>query len=129
MPQDNPLRPVYQLSLSSSLWARFEQTKDEADQRRSREYIRDIWSCRNAEPPLCIVAAQKIASNHPDGLGHREEKADILEEAVQLLPALCARFLSDAEKQSKLTEFFGLVNEAAAAFLDAGKSPSDALRS
>lgn len=127
IPQDHPLRAVWQFSLSSSLRTRFEQTKDEADQRRFLECIREVWSCRNAEPSLRMHAARKIVLNLPEGPNHKEV-ADILEEAVRLLPALCPRFLSDADKQSQLEECFGFANEAATAFLEAGKSPSDALQ-
>lgn len=60
--------------------------------------------------------------------GEEVTAAGILEEAVQLLPTACPRSMSDTDKQTYLQQLYGLGSSAAAAAcLNAGRSPSHAL--
>ncbi|KAL2011079.1 hypothetical protein VTN00DRAFT_3797 [Thermoascus crustaceus] len=113
-------------NLGSMLWQRFQLKEDAADRQRYFQCFQEGWECRNAAPSLRIKLARKLAITLKEDAKH-EEAADILEEAVALLPTTSPRYLDDVDKQHVLQEFYGLASMAAAAALDARRDPSRAL--
>ncbi|KAL2014889.1 hypothetical protein VTN00DRAFT_2414 [Thermoascus crustaceus] len=125
-PQNHPRRASCALNLAQCRWLRFYQANDEADEQRSIECYREGWDCVNALPSVRVWSASILASNFRGS--NPEEAASLLQEAVQLLPTMCPKYLNDEDKQSRLQDFFGLASQAAAVSLEAGKSPADALQ-
>lgn len=113
--------------LGSMLWRRFQLTADEADRQTYIRCFQECWEFEGTVPSLRIKVGRKLAIIMKD-IAHHEQAANILEEAVALLPACSPRYLDEVDKQHALREFYGLASMAAAAALDAGRHPSRALK-
>ena len=113
--------------LGSMLWARFQLTADEADRQAYTRCFQECWEFEGTAPSLRIKVGRKLAITMKD-IAQHEQAADILEEAVALLPTCSPRYLDEVDKQHALREFYGLASMAAAAALDAGRHPSRALK-
>lgn len=85
------------------------------------------WKFRSENPKSQVDLASTLGARLSLLSGEEEAAADILEEAVQLLPTACPRLMSDTDKQAYLQQLYGLGSSAAAACLNAGRSPSHAL--
>ncbi|BCS28099.1 CHAT domain-containing protein [Aspergillus puulaauensis] len=90
-------------------------------------YLRKGWECRNSPPRLRIEIGAKLAASLASQLSWAEA-ATVLQQAVELLPRLSPRPLSDDDKQQTLRQFAGLASAAAAVTLNAKGDADHALR-
>ncbi|GES61376.1 TPR-domain-containing protein [Aspergillus terreus] len=90
-------------------------------------YLKKGWGCRDSPPSLRIEIGAKLAASLASQLSWAEA-ATILQEAVELLPRVSPRPLSDDDKQQMLRQFAGLASAAAAVTLNAKRDADHALR-
>ncbi|PON27277.1 hypothetical protein TGAM01_v203658 [Trichoderma gamsii] len=89
-------------------------------------YLKEGWNCRDAPPGLRIYLARQTAY-FLNLQSKWEESIEILQKAVELLPALSARSLQHTDKEFYIANFAGLASMAAATALNAGKTAVEAL--
>ncbi|KAF3806264.1 hypothetical protein GCG54_00006026 [Colletotrichum gloeosporioides] len=126
-PRANPARAGTLDNLGCWLLDRYRQTGNEKDQTDALECFKEGWRLQNAAPFVRIrlaTDASRILAARSDW----KEANQLLEGAINLLPAATPRSLQHTDKQDMLAKFTGLASTAAAVALNAGKSAYDALR-
>jgi methyl coenzyme M reductase subunit C-like uncharacterized protein (methanogenesis marker protein 7) len=127
IPQDHPDRATCLNSLGVSLGMRFERTGSIDDLNGALSSYKEGWRCHTAPPSIRIRLARQAANILSLQLNW-EESSLLLQEAVNLLPAVSPRSLKHTDKQHMLADFAGLASIAAATALNAGKDAYHALR-
>lgn len=92
----------------------------------ARTLLTDVAQDTEAAPSLRVEAARLAAALI--GHDHPAEAADLMADAVRLLPRTAPRELNRWDQQHTLRQFSGLAAEAAARALEAGAEPAHALR-
>jgi hypothetical protein len=126
-PQDHPKRARRLSNLGTLLATRFEWTKSTDDIAHALVAYKSGWHCRTAPPSVRVSSAREAAQILASQLTW-EDASLLLQEAVELLPAVSPRSLKHTDKQHMLGDFSGLASIAAAAALNAGKDAYSALR-
>ncbi|KAK3984180.1 CHAT domain-containing protein [Cladorrhinum sp. PSN332] len=126
-PQDHPDRAGRLNNLGTWLGRRFERTDSIDDLNRTLSSYKEGWCCYTAPPSVRIQLAW-AAANILTSQRNWGESSRLLEEAVKLLPTVSPRSLTHTDKQHMLAGSAGLASIAAAAALNAEKSPADALQ-
>ncbi|KAI2472762.1 CHAT domain-containing protein [Annulohypoxylon bovei var. microspora] len=127
MPQDHPDNMKLAHDLGLWLRLRYNQTQSTDDLNLMLSSYKKGWSCR-AAPPHDRIRVAYEASHILALLSEWEESNRLLEEAIELLPAVSPRSLKHTDKQHMLTDFVGLASAGAAVSLNAGKGAEHALR-
>ncbi|KAL7917666.1 CHAT domain-containing protein [Trichoderma austrokoningii] len=126
-PLDHPDRAGCLNNLGNRLGMRFERTGSMDDLNRGLASYTEGWNCISAPPSLRIRSAQLAAriliSQQKWGQSYQ-----LLQDAIFLLPTVSPRSLNRSDVQASTATFFGLASTAAAAALNAGKTPEDALQ-
>ncbi|KAI2621937.1 CHAT domain-containing protein [Hypomontagnella submonticulosa] len=117
IPQDDPERASFLESLGVHLSWRSRRTGSEDDLQRALSYFKEGWNCHTAPPSRRISLAGR-AGNILALQSNWTEAAQLLREAVTLLPTVNPRSLKHTDKQDTLTEFAGLASMAAATSLN-----------
>ncbi|KAI1740156.1 CHAT domain-containing protein [Xylaria scruposa] len=115
------------LNLGEFLRIRFEEYGSEDDRKLCLASYVDGWDCRDG-PPAERVLLAKRASEILISEEDWPKSASFLKAAVQLLPLVSSRALQHTDKQYRLGTYAGLTSNAAAASLNAGDAPIDALQ-
>ncbi|KAK5651862.1 hypothetical protein OQA88_11631 [Cercophora sp. LCS_1] len=127
MPRDHPGRAACLGNLGSVLIDRFVQVESTDDFQHFLSSFEEAWSCHFSPPSLRIQLARRAAGVLAS-LQRWDESSNLLQQAVELLPKLSSRSLTNTDKQRSLAEFAGLASDAAATALNAGKEASHALQ-
>ncbi|OJJ88965.1 uncharacterized protein ASPGLDRAFT_115533 [Aspergillus glaucus CBS 516.65] len=123
---EHPLRVDYLDRVGVLLSTRSKISQDLSDRQKSLDCLKAAWRFRSTPPLDRIKLASELAACLTEQLNHAET-ADVLEEAVHLLPIACARSMNDMDKIKHIQKFYSLTTMAASASLNAGRSPSHAL--
>ncbi|EXK84329.1 hypothetical protein FOQG_11586 [Fusarium oxysporum f. sp. raphani 54005] len=126
-PESHPERARYLVNLGTSLDHRYARTRDSADHEGALSQFQT--ALRDPSSPTIDriaggIAILQICSTTSDW----QQVCDALEVAVSLIPKLTARSLENPDKQHLLGQVVGLASNAAAAALNAGRSPTAALK-
>jgi hypothetical protein len=113
-PPGHPDRVLRLINLGIALRLRHELTGDGADLARGAEAHRTAWASTAAPPTLRIRAAHAAAGLLARTEEGRAPAADLLEEAVGLLPEVAPRRLERGDQQDALGMFPNLAGDAAA---------------
>ncbi|KAJ5740123.1 hypothetical protein N7533_012907 [Penicillium manginii] len=126
-PEDHPDRARRLNNLGNRLNTRSDRTGSMDDLNRALSAYKESWNCCNAAPSIRIRPAQN-AARILASQANWEESSRLLQEAVDLLPAVSPRSLKHTDKQSMLGAFAGLASMAAATALNAGKKADHTLK-
>jgi hypothetical protein len=126
-PQDHSDRASYSSNLGNWLSRRCERTGSIEDLNRALSWFKEGWCCYTAPPSVRIRLAQRAANILILQLNW-EESSLLLQEAVNLLPAVSPRSLEHTDKQHMLADVAGLASLAAATALNAGRDAYHALQ-
>jgi Tetratricopeptide repeat len=119
--EDHPDRAMFLLNLGAALERRFEGSGTDADRRDALGQYKLAAQARQAAPSIRVQAAQAAAALA--GLSDPGGMADLLETAVELLPAMAGRHLARDDQQHALGELGGLASDAASlALTDTSRS-------
>ncbi|KAI1151405.1 CHAT domain-containing protein [Nemania diffusa] len=120
-------KSTFLLNLGESLRIRYEEYGSEDDRELCLASYMGGWDCRDGPPAERVLLAKK-ASEILIAQGEWPKSASFLKAAVQLLPLVSPRALQNTDKQYRLGTYAGLTSNAAAASLNAGDGPIDALQ-
>ncbi|KAI1360411.1 CHAT domain-containing protein [Xylaria arbuscula] len=120
-------KSTFLLNLGEFLRIRYEEYGSEDDRELCLASYMDGWDCRDG-PPAERVLLAKRASEILIAKEDWPKSASLLKAAVQLLPLVSPRALQNTDKQYRLGTYAGLTSNAAAASLNAGDEPIDALQ-
>ncbi|KAG2421571.1 hypothetical protein HFD88_005546 [Aspergillus terreus] len=125
-PEDHPDRASCLNNLAGHLIRRYERTGNPQDIESALQYVLAAAKLPNAIPLHRIQSArQAIRILHRQ---HRhDDAASLAEMAVQLLPLVCARYLSRDDQQHAITRTAGLAADACSIFLELNR-PAKALQ-
>ena len=126
-PQDHPRRATWLGNIGDFLDTRFKQTGSIDDLDRRLSYYKEGWQCSTAPPSIRIHLAMVVAHVLASQLNW-EESSLLLQEAINLLPAMSLRWLKHTDKQQMIADCNGLALSAAATALNAGKDAYLALQ-
>ncbi|RYP54761.1 hypothetical protein DL769_010292 [Monosporascus sp. CRB-8-3] len=127
IPQNHPDRAGLLNNLGNWFANRFERTISIDDLNRALTSYKEGWRCHTASPFVRIRLARQ-AANILTLQSNWEESSLLLQEAVNLLPAVSPRSLKHTDKQHMLADFAGLASMAAATALNSGKEAYHALQ-
>ncbi|MFD7324197.1 CHAT domain-containing protein [Streptomyces sp. NPDC059875] len=122
-PVDDPLYARLLLRLGSVLQTRFEETEDTRDLEAAAVTWAEAAENTTAEPSVRLraarAAARLLAATRP------ERAAELLENAVRLLPEVAPRRIERGDQQHAIATFDGLAADAAALALAHPGMPAD----
>ncbi|KAH6603228.1 hypothetical protein Trco_008003 [Trichoderma cornu-damae] len=124
---NGPERAGYLFYLGCWSRTRFRHTCSVDDFNRALESFTAGWHCRDGRPSIRIRSANAAAYMIAAGK-EWTQCSRLLRDAVSLFPAVSPRSLGRTDVQSLLAGFYGLPPAAAAAALNDGNAPADALR-
>lgn len=122
-PADHPDRASYLSNLGGTLQIRFGWSGVQTDREAALSTFRRGAGVDSAAPSTRIRAAWAAASLAA-GL-HPGDAADLMEDAVRLLPEVAPRYLERGEQQYAIGRFAGLASDAAALVLADTGTPAD----
>lgn len=106
----------------------YKETKDDDEFREVRKIWLSASQCSSARPVIRISAGLK--AGHASFADYDFETAyEVLTSAIELFPRIIIRSISSADQQYLLTQSSGIAGLAAAASLQIGKHPYEAVRS
>jgi tetratricopeptide (TPR) repeat protein len=114
-PEGNSDRAKRMCNLALVLQARFQFTNDPMDRTSAIDALSNAWADRLAAPSVRIQAGRTLAELVGDTDPNR--CAEVLQEAVGLLPQVASRRLGRTDQQHMVGQFPGLAGQAAAAVL------------
>ncbi|CVL13447.1 uncharacterized protein FPRN_08573 [Fusarium proliferatum] len=120
-------RASYLNNLRCYLDKRFERTGSLDYLTRSLSCFKEGWDCPGTPTSIRIRLALSAAETYTSQ-SNWEESSQLLEKAVELLPAVSPRSSSHNDKEHMLANFVGLASTAAAVALNAGRDPYHALK-
>jgi len=139
-PQNWPSRADMLIALGTDLRMKFKRIsreaveKHEADRvlenslrQRAFECFYEAWKCTTTTPLIRVQAVWRAVKFFDAKLSDRQS-ADLLEEAVNLLPSISLRWMVEGDQQRVLSQLYGLSSLAASYALKAGKGAFAALR-
>ncbi|KAI1359679.1 CHAT domain-containing protein [Xylaria arbuscula] len=126
-PSGHPDRITGLHSLGIWLTHQYRKTKSPNDLESMISHYMEGWEDRGAAPRDRIRIALKACEVLASQL-EWEKASQVIEAAVNLLPAVNARWLQHTDKQHLITGFAGLAAMGAAVFLNAGREVHEALR-
>ncbi|KAH7165232.1 CHAT domain-containing protein [Dactylonectria macrodidyma] len=126
-PPDHMERASFLNNLGCYLDKRFERAGSMDDLTRSVSCFREGWNCPGTPTSIRIRLALSAAATYASQ-SNWEESSQLLEDAVELLPAVSPRSSSHNDKEHVLASFVGLASMAAAVALNAGKDAYHALK-
>jgi tetratricopeptide (TPR) repeat protein len=119
--------PKFCLMAGQTLKLRWTNAGNEVDMENALVYFKNGWDSENGTAHFrlaCALEAGRILGPHSSW----SEASAILQNAVKLLPFLAPRFIKSSDKQFMLSGLTGLSTDAAAAALNAGHQPIEALQ-
>ncbi|KAF5707189.1 hypothetical protein FMUND_11243 [Fusarium mundagurra] len=126
-PLDHMDRASYLNNLGCYLDKRYEQTGSPDDLTRSLSCFKEGWDCPGTPTSIRIRLALSAAETYASQ-SNWEESSQLLEKAVELLPAVSPRSSTHNDKEHMLANFVGLASTAAAVALNAGRDGYHALK-
>lgn len=126
-PRASHQRAIILNNLGIWLLARHSQAGVAKDEIDALDCFKEGWGSQNATPFVRVHLARRAAEILVR-MSRWKEAAQLLEEAINLLPTVAPRSLQHTDKQDMLAKFTGLASMAAAVALNAGKSAYDALK-
>lgn len=126
-PLDHMDRASYLNNLGCYLNKRFERAGSMDDLTRSLSSFREGWNCPGTPTSIRIRLALSAAGTYASQ-SNWEESSQLLEKAVELLPAVSPQSSSHSDKEHMLANFVGLASTAAAVALNTGKDAYHALK-
>ncbi|CUS11434.1 unnamed protein product, partial [Tuber aestivum] len=125
-PSDHPDRAAMCIGLGRGLHSRYLCLRFIGDLDRALLLYREAFHCSASPPRVRINAARRVASLlYSDGRFH--ESSSILEDAVNLMPAVNLQILGRDDQQHIISELSGLASDAASVALQAGRGAYYAL--
>ncbi|KAE8142046.1 CHAT domain-containing protein [Aspergillus pseudotamarii] len=127
---DDRLRALFLKNLANLLAERYPGCMSPAHEAHASilGVVKAGWDCSKKADPSTRIHLGLTASFYMTGNADWVSACAILEEAIQLVPLLSPRILSNTDKELGLREFSGVASIAAAVALNAGKSPGQALQ-
>ncbi|KAH6953787.1 CHAT domain-containing protein [Ilyonectria sp. MPI-CAGE-AT-0026] len=126
-PLDHMDRASYLNNLGCYLDKRFQRAGSTDDLTRSLSSFMEGWNCPGTPTSNRIRLALGAAGTYASQ-SNWDESSQLLEKAVELLPAVSPRSSSHNDREHMLAKFVGLASTAAAVTLNAGKDAYDALK-
>lgn len=126
-PLDHMDRASYLNNLGCYLDKRHERTGSMDDLNRSLSSFKEGWNCPGTPTYNRIRLAFSAAGTYASQ-SNWEESNQLLEKAVELLPAVSPRSSSHKDREHMLSTFVGLASAAAAVALNAGRDAYHALK-
>ncbi|KAL4770045.1 CHAT domain-containing protein [Aspergillus nidulans var. acristatus] len=127
-PDDHPSRALYLNNLSMCLYSRNVQTGNMQDLAMALQHFLASANLPNAVPLYRIRSARGAIRMLPElQQAWWQEAAVLAEEAVQLLPLVCTRYLSREDQQHAVSQTAGLAADACSIFLQL-RQPEKALQ-
>ncbi|KLO92848.1 uncharacterized protein LW93_4002 [Fusarium fujikuroi] len=126
-PRDHIDRASYLNNLGCYLDKRYKRTGSLDDLTRSLSCLKEGWNCPGIPTSIRIRLALSAADTY-NSQSNWEESSQLLEKAVELLPAVGSRSSSHKDKEHTLADFVGLASAAAAVALNAGRDAYHALK-
>jgi len=126
-PLDHMDRASYLNNLGCYLDKRHERTGSADDLSRSLSSFKEGWNCPTTPTSNRIRLALSAAGTYASQ-SNWEESSQLLEKAVELLPAVSPRSTSHKDREHMLATFVGLASTAAGVALNAGRDAYHALK-
>lgn len=126
-PTDHPDRAYCLERLGDALAAKVEQHPSQEAVLQCIQAYTQVWDYQIAKPLDRIQAAWKAGRVLYQDKRYKEA-ADMVENAIVLMPRLGPRWVGRDDQQNRLITFTGLPGDAALVTLQAGRDPSQALR-
>ncbi|MFI6744479.1 CHAT domain-containing protein [Nonomuraea sp. NPDC050451] len=120
IPEDHPHRARFLCNLAAALRLRFERGGVESDLEEARSAYEEAAGAATAAPLTRVEAASSSAGLVVES--DPERAADLLEEAVRLLPTVAPRYLRRPDQQFAVGRLAGLAAEAVASVLTSADS-------
>jgi hypothetical protein len=116
---DQPARAEVLSSLGRALHLRYQQSKDTNDLGLARIRYEASAGCVNTKP-LTRVRAARNAIRMLQSHEMCEQASQLAQNAVDLLPRVCGRYLSQEDQQCAISHTYGLAADACSLSLKAG---------
>ncbi|KAF5591239.1 uncharacterized protein FSUBG_10540 [Fusarium subglutinans] len=126
-PLEHMDRASYLNNLGCYLDKRYERTGSLNDINRSLSCFKEGWDCPGTPTSIRIRLALSAAETYASQ-SNWEESSQLLEKAVELLPAVSPRSSAHNDKEHMLANFVGLASTAAAVALNADRDAYHALK-
>lgn len=126
-PGDHPHCSKYLSNLAHYYRQRFDKYGSTEDWESQLSSYIACWEHKNG-PLMVRIRAARYAAYALASEGDWDRSSQLLDDAVSLLPKLSPRSLDHTDSQDQLSSFLGLASAAAAAALNADKSPQHALK-
>ncbi|KAF5615419.1 TPR [Fusarium sp. NRRL 52700] len=120
-------RATYRNNLGCYLHKRYERADSLDDLTRSMSYFKEGWDCPSTPSSIRIHLALSAVDTYASQ-SNWEESSQLLEKAVELLPAVSPRSSSPNDMEHILANFVGLASAVAAVALNAGKNGCHVLK-
>ncbi|EYB34253.1 hypothetical protein FG05_30017 [Fusarium graminearum] len=122
IPSGHPYRAEALIGIARSNFARWAITNSREDLVTSLPGLIECWRSESAPLRTRMTAVRQAAV-----LSEGEEACSLLREAIEQIPKLCPRSLSNSDKQSNVEGISAIAADAAYDYLRSGKDDIDAL--